>query len=64
MGSEGGPEDPVLRQWWRGRGGLSPEEQVELFESRSNIQDYCSECYSEDASESDSEESSLEDDEK
>lgn len=33
IGCDGGAEHPVLRQWWRGRMGLSVEEQEALFES-------------------------------
>ena len=32
VGSEGGAGDARLRGWWRGRLGLSKEEQLALFE--------------------------------
>ena len=38
IGVDGGAEDAVLRQWWRGRMGLSKEEQVELWESGGGVE--------------------------
>lgn len=32
LGVDGGAEDPSLRPFWRGRMGLSKEEQLELYE--------------------------------
>lgn len=32
LGVDGGAEDPALRPFWRGRMGLSKEEQLDLFE--------------------------------
>lgn len=32
LGVDGGAGDPALRQFWRGRMGLSKEQQLELFE--------------------------------
>ena len=34
VGSEGGAEDPALRHLWRGRMGMSKQEQLDLFEGR------------------------------
>lgn len=32
LGVDGGAEDPSLRPFWRGRMGLSKEEQLQLYE--------------------------------
>ncbi|KAK9810783.1 hypothetical protein WJX73_006819 [Symbiochloris irregularis] len=32
--ADGGPADPILRQWWRGRMGLSKAEQLQFFEDK------------------------------
>ena len=32
VGTEGGFDHPVLRQWWRGRMGLSKDQQKEAFQ--------------------------------
>lgn len=32
FGTEGGFDHPVLRQWWRGRMGLTKEQQKTAFE--------------------------------
>ena len=37
VGIDGGAEDPQLRKWWRGRMGLSREEQLELFANAEGI---------------------------
>lgn len=34
VGSEGGAEEPTLRHLWRGRMGMSKQEQLDLFEGR------------------------------
>lgn len=38
IGTDGGAEDPVLRQWWRGRMGLSRPEQLELHQEGGAIE--------------------------
>lgn len=35
FGTEGGFDHPVLRQWWRGRMGLSKDQQKVAFEQGS-----------------------------
>lgn len=37
IGVDGGAEDPVLREYWRGRMGLSKEEQIELWEAGGGV---------------------------
>lgn len=38
VGVDGGAEDEVLRKWWRGRMGLSKEEQLELWEAGGGVE--------------------------
>ncbi|KAI7837322.1 hypothetical protein COHA_008837 [Chlorella ohadii] len=39
LGVDGGAEDPALRPFWRGRMGLSKEEQLDLFEQGGAVED-------------------------
>jgi hypothetical protein len=38
IGVDGGAEDPMLREFWRGRIGLSKEEQVDLWEAGGGVE--------------------------
>ena len=38
IGVDGGAEDPQLREYWRGRVGLSKEEQIELWEAGGGVE--------------------------
>jgi hypothetical protein len=38
IGVDGGAEDPMLREFWRGRMGLSKEEQIELWEAGGGVE--------------------------
>ena len=39
VGVDGGAEDPGLRPFWRGRMGLSREEQQELYEAGGSVEE-------------------------
>lgn len=39
VGADGGAEDPTLRQWWRGRMGLTKEEQMALWKCGGDVED-------------------------
>lgn len=32
VGSDGGPSDPLLRKWWRGRMGMDKKDQQRFFD--------------------------------
>ena len=32
IGSEGGPSDPLLKKWWRGRMGMDTADQQQFYE--------------------------------
>ena len=39
VGVDGGAEDPRLRRWWRGRMGLSKQEQLDLYAAGGALED-------------------------
>lgn len=55
VGSEGGVDDPYLRQFWRGRMNTTKEDQIQMFENPAILEEQDSE---DEGHETDSESSS------